>query len=169
MAEIPDFRLLVAFHLDYWRFTADQVKKTLGGSVNSGDVTNTCAIRMSHAMNFSGQKIPAKWGAITNRKSKAGQSYIIRVVDFRAWMLRTFGEPTIRISKKAGDAFDRKKLEGFQGVIGMEISFGDSSGHFDLWHRDKFTAESGSGANYLTQASAVQLWSNGIQTLEAPV
>jgi len=167
MAAFPDFQLLSAIHLDYWRFTADQVKKALGGSVNLKDISNTCAIRMSHAMNFSGHKIPVKWGAVTNRESKAGYRYIIRVVNFREWMLQTFGEPTIQIRKKAGEALDRRKLQGRRGVIGMEISFGDADGHFDLWHLDTFSAESSSGANYLTQATSVQLWSNGVRISEA--
>lgn len=169
MATFPDFKLLADHHLDYWTYTADQVKQLLGGSVNSKDVTNTCAVRMSHAMNNAGHKIPAKWGIITNRKSKAGQNYFLRVVNFREWMLLTFGKPEIEIRKKTGEAVKRSLLEGFKGVIGMEIGFGDSTGHFDLWHMNEFSAESSSGKDYLARATLIQLWSNGVRTLEAPV
>ncbi len=169
MASLPDFKLLADNHLDYWTYkTPESISKLLGGTVGAGDIHNTCTIRLCHAMNLAGRTIPAKWGIITNRKSQAGKNYIIRVKNFREWMLQTFGKPVIEIRKKGGEKADRSRFEGWLGVIGMEIGFGDATGHFDLWHEDEFSAESASGAGYLDRATNIQLWAD-TRVTQAPV
>jgi Type VI secretion system (T6SS), amidase effector protein 4 len=117
---IPDFDLLAREFPDYWKFPDPaEVRKMLGGGVNDKDITNTCTIRLSHAMNAVGATIPRIWQTITNRKGKNGQYYIIRVVNFHPWMEFQFGKPDLDFHKESGKAFDRKRIRGYEGVIGF--------------------------------------------------
>jgi hypothetical protein len=167
---IPDFDLLAREFPDYWKYPDPaEVRKMIGGGVNDKDITNTCTIRLSHAMNAAGATIPRIWQTVTNRRGKNGQYYIIRVVNFRPWMAFQFGEPDYDFVKKPGDAFDRGRIKGAQGVIGFDIGFGDATGHFDLWYMDKFSHEHNGGGQYFTRASRISLWSTGIRTMSPEV
>jgi hypothetical protein len=167
---IPEFRILSRDFPDYWKYPEpEMVRKLLGGEVNDRDITNTCTIRLSHAMNSAGVPIPRIWQGIANRKGKNGRFYIIRVKNFRAWMEFRFGKPDIDISKKAGDAFDRSQIQGTEGVIAFEIGFADATGHFDLWYGDKFSHESTAGKDYFKLASRVSLWTTGTRWIEPEV
>lgn len=168
---IPDFSLLRRHYLDYERYPLPaEVRKLVGGEANDSDITNTCTIRMSHAMNEVGHPIPLHWDGVTNRKGKNGKYYIIRVINFRPWMVAAFGKPDLDFTKEAGKKFDREALKGREGIIGFEIGgFNDSTGHFDLWYQDKFTHEASAGKDYFTMASRISLWSTGTVTLRAPV
>lgn len=71
--------------------------------------------------------------------------------------------------KKPGDRFNRKPVEGVEGVIAFEIGFGDATGHFDLWYRDKFSHESSAGKDYFQLASRISLWTTGTKWTQASV
>src|SRR5436190_7133779 len=128
---IPDFSLLRHHYPDYDRYRQpDQVRKLIGGEVNDGDITNTCTIRMCHAMNEVGVVVPMLWQGITSRRGKNKKYYIIRVVNFRPWMVAKFGKPDLDFPKESGKAFDRKALKGKEGIIAFEIgAFNDATGH----------------------------------------
>ena len=165
---IPDFKLLSSEYPDYWRFRyPEDVKKMVGGTVNLSDIGNTCTIRMSHAMNKAGVPIPKHWRGVTSRKGKNGLYYIIRVVDFDPWMRFQFGKPDEEFAKDQGKAFNRSKIEGFQGVIGFDIKFKDATGHFDLWYLNTFSHENNGGEDYFTNAKRITLWHTGLRTLSA--
>ena len=166
---IPDFSLLRRSYLDYERYPQPaEVRKMIGGGVNASDITNTCTIRLCHAMNEVGYPVPRLWEGITNRQGKNKKYYIIRVVNFRPWMVATFGKPDRDFSKEPGTRFDRGALNGREGIIGFEIGFGDATGHFDLWYQDKFSHEASAGKDYFTLASRVSLWSTGTVTSLPP-
>ena len=168
--DIPEFDVLSHAYPDYWKYPRpDALRKMIGGEANDPDITNTCTIRLSHAMNAAGVSIPAVWQKITNRKGKNKQFYIIRVANFRAWMEFRFGKPSLDFQKKSGDRFDRSSLQGFEGVIAFEIGFSDATGHFDLWYQDKFSHEASAGKDYFASASQISLWTTGRRWLEAPV
>ncbi|MBK5294387.1 MAG: hypothetical protein JJE04_22235 [Acidobacteriia bacterium] len=172
--KIPDFSLLSRNYLDYWNFPhPDGVRKLIGGEANDSDITNTCTIRLCHAMNASGFPIPRIWSRdpetqkpITNRRGKNGKFYIIRVANMRTWMLHQFGKPDIDFKKKPGDPFDRSVIEGpeYEGVIAFEIGFRDATGHFDLWYKNKFSHEQSAGKDYFALASHISLWTTGLRT-----
>jgi len=167
---LPPFALLSATYPNYWIFPSPKaVQKMIGGEVEDPDITNTCTIRVSHAMNGSGFPIPQHWRKVTNRRGANKAYYIIRVADFRGWMETRFGTPDVDVRKQGGDAFDRKKIEGYQGVIAFEIGFSDATGHFDLWFQDKFSHERSAGKDYFALASRVSLWHDGTRTVRAPV
>jgi len=168
--KIPDFDLLSREYPNYWKFPKpEMVQKHIGGETQDKDITNTCTIRMSHAMNAAGVPIPRVWEDIVNRRGKNKKYYIIRVANFRTWMEYTFGKPDFDFRKKAGTAFDRSKIQGREGVIAFEIGFKDATGHFDLWYQDKFSHEQDAGADYFTMAHHISLWSTGVFYSEAPV
>ena len=166
--KIPDFDLLSREYPDYWNYPKpEMVRKHIGGETLDRDITNTCTIRMSHAMNAAGAPVPAFWDGISNRRGKNKKYYIIRVNNFRTWMGHTFGKPDFDFQKQAGAAFDRSKIQGREGVIAFEIGFKDASGHFDLWYQNKFSHERDAGHDYFTMASRVSLWSTGTITSQA--
>ena len=167
---LPSFGVLSTLYPNYWLYPSPAaVQKLVGGEARDRDITNTCAIRMSHAMNGAGVPIPRTWGKVTNRRGANKLYYIIRVSDLRSWMESRFGAPTLDLRRKEGQAFDRKEIEGFQGVIAFEIGFADATGHFDLWYGDRFSHESSAGKDYFSLASRVSLWHDGSRTVSAPV
>ena len=166
---LPPFGMLSALYPNYWFFPSPKtVQKLIGGEVQDPDITNTCTIRMSHAMNAAGVRIPEFWRKVTNRRGANKSYYIIRVADFRSWMESRFGAPSVELRKKAGQAFDRKQIEGFQGVIAFEIGFSDATGHFDLWYGDRFSHEGAAGQDYFARAARVSLWHDGTLNTTAP-
>ena len=167
---LPPFGLLSTAYPNYWLFPTPQaVRKLIGGEVRDPDITNTCTIRMSHAMNAAGTPVPQFWQRITNRRGGNRRYYIIHVANFRSWMESRFGAPTIDFRKRGGEAFDRARIQGFQGVIAFEIGFADATGHFDLWYRDRFSHEESAGRDYFALASRVSLWHDGSRAVSAPV
>jgi hypothetical protein len=166
---LPPFGMLSALYPNYWFFPSPKtVQKLIGGEVQDPDITNTCTIRLSHAMNAAGVRIPEFWRKVTNRRGANKSYYIIRVADFRSWMESRFGAPSVELKKKAGQAFDRKQIEGFQGVIAFEIGFSDATGHFDLWYGDRFSHEGAAGQDYFARAARVSLWHDGTLNTTAP-
>lgn len=167
---LPQFGALSTAYPDYWSYpTPEAAQALIGGEVLDPDITNTCAIRMSHAMNGVGMYVPRLFEGITNRRGANDRYYIIRVKNFRSWMHQTFGAPTFWVKKREGTPFDRSQIEGFKGVIGFEIGFGDATGHFDLWFGDRFSHEGSAGKDYFTLATYVTLWHDGSRTVSAPV
>src|SRR6201986_4082433 len=73
-----------------------------------------CTIRMSHAMNMNGAPVPKTWEGINNRRGKNGKYHIIRVKNFRSWMISQFGNPDVEITKETGKAFDRSLINGLK-------------------------------------------------------
>ena len=115
---LPPFGMLSALYPNYWFFPSPKtVQKIIGGEVQDPDITNTCTIRLSHAMNGAGYPIPEFWRGVTNRRGANRRYYIIRVADFRTWMERRFGAPTVELGKKDGQAIDRKQIEGFRVCV----------------------------------------------------
>jgi len=168
--KLPDFDRLSKSYLDYWTYpTPDAARNAVGGEAKDPDITNTCTIRLSHAMNGVGVPIPRIWEKITNRRGQNGKYYIIRVGKFRSWMEQQFGKPDIDIQRKPGDPFDKSKIKGYEGVIAFDIGFNDATGHFDLWYRDQFSHEKSAGKDYFNLATRVSLWHGDTRWLEPEV
>lgn len=117
---------------------------------------NTCAVRMSYALNRSGLKLPQAPGAGASIKGGDGYWYWIRVSDLKAELARRFKgadqelglsvipktllQDDTAMSKlfkqrvKEGQEFIDTKLAGKNGIVVFEVSgWGDASGHFTLW------------------------------------
>ncbi len=117
---------------------------------------NTCAVRMSYALNRSGLKLgkaPSSGGSM-----RGGDDYLywIRVGDLKAELVKQFKGadaelnlkviPASMLSDKAGmstlfkervkqaQEFLDTKLASKNGIVVFEVSgWGDASGHFTLW------------------------------------
>ena len=166
---IPAFDLLKRNYPDYWNYKhADDARKLIGGETLDRDITNTCTIRLSHAMNLSGVPVPYQWDDITNRRGKNRQYYIIRVKNFRTWMEHKFGKPDYDFQKTGGTTFDRSLIPGVEGVIAFDIGFKDATGHFDLWYQTKFSRENNGGEEYFDQAHRISLWTTGSKATIPP-
>jgi hypothetical protein len=137
---------------------SDEVKKRIGGGINAGWITNTCAIRLSRSFNYSGQPIPSSYG---NSKGKPALAiyggdkklYGLRVAEFRKWLEQKYGKPTL--SFKAGPyGTAPSQLHGKKGIICfVDCGWSDASGHLDLWDGEKVVNH-----GYFELAKQVYLW-----------
>jgi hypothetical protein len=118
---------------------------------------NTCAVRMSYALNRSGLRLsapPSPGGAI---EGGDGYLYWIRVSDLTSYLIKRFGgadeelrlplipatlvvdtgamatqfKERVRLAK----AWLETRLHGRKGIVVFDVSgWGDASGHFTLWN-----------------------------------
>jgi hypothetical protein len=132
-------------------------------------ISNTCAIRVSYAMNEAGFVIDhavqdqrsltdpnGKINFISDRSGvRNGRYYVYRVDEFARYMLKKYGKPQIwgKGDKKGGDDL-RRAVQGRKGVILFVVkSWSDATGHFDLWDGSKASHD-----DYFSVASDVFLW-----------
>jgi hypothetical protein len=120
--------------------TPEEVAEIVGGEVktnlldkNYTAYKETCAIRVSHALNQGGDPIPSAGGGVSNKyvggkvrtdKGKDGKFYIYSVLDMRAYLETRYGRPlTIKIKENP-----QAKLAGKKGIIAFGFV------HVDLWN-----------------------------------
>ena len=117
---IPNFS---ALWRNYPRGDASTVKRKIGGNVNLGWVTNTCVIRISRALNYSGAPIPRNIPGLSTIRGGDGKRYAYRVREFHRFLVNHVRPPDI-----VGD------VKGHKGIIMFKVSiWSDATGHFDLW------------------------------------
>ncbi len=145
---------------NYPHGTSAEVKKKIGGRIDAEWITNTCAIRLSFCFNASGAKFAVGSDAgnskgvprlvITGGDKKR---YILRVKEFRTWLEKHYGKPTISLKKGPyGDA--PPELAGKKGIICFEdCGWPDASGHYDLWDGSAAAHHA-----YFDKAKRVHLW-----------
>jgi RHS repeat-associated protein len=133
-ASFPSYNNLSSNYLGS-NYTSDEVYNKIGGKVltnhinNPTDFSNSCALRLSYALNYSGAEIPYHKGKTGSGADKLW--YFYRVSDIKKYLLDTYGAPTI-IQVTDSD-FD-KKVKNAQGIIAFDVSgWNDASGHVTLW------------------------------------
>jgi hypothetical protein len=146
--------------------TADEVKKLIGGAVNATWITNTCAIRMSHAFNLSGAPIPGTVSYLNTVKGGNGYRYAYRVAELKKYLEAKYGAPTFRIAGPQTGSREEPapgKFVGRQGIVVFtDCGWSDASGHFDLWNKDTIGHEA-----YWGLAKQLSLWAgDGIWTVQ---
>jgi RHS repeat-associated protein len=145
----PSFSLLEANYLGD-NYTSPQVYEKIGGKVyqnylaNPEAYANSCALRMSYALNRAGAPIPH----ITGTGSGAdGMWYFYRVADLGKYLNRTYGHPDIN-----GHA--RSDFNGVHGIIQFDVSiWTNATGHFTTWDGSQV----GHG-DYFKESDDVHLW-----------
>lgn len=144
---------------DYQNFpdSAD-VKKMIGGNVDAAWITNTCAIRLSRALNYNAIPLPGNFAGLATVKGGDGKRYAFRVREMDPWLRFALGKPSFDIKKKAGAAFDKTAIAATSGIIGFEIRFADATGHFDLWDGGQFSSEYQTSKSYFTEATRIWVW-----------
>jgi hypothetical protein len=93
---------------------------------------NTCATRLSIAFNRSGAPISAVVATAVGAKTLGtsdGSRVIYRVADFRKYLLRTLGRPTIDKTSPYDSAF-----KGKRGIIAFTVNWNNATGHIALWN-----------------------------------
>ncbi|MFP6686524.1 MAG: type VI secretion system amidase effector protein Tae4 [Polyangiaceae bacterium] len=145
MRGLPSFSQLWS---NFPRGTSEQAKAAIGGNLNLGWVTNTCVIRVCHALNLSGWAIASAPGLSTARGGN-GQRYAFRVSEFRSYLGGEAGPPTQVVASPRAAQFG-----GQRGIICFEVSgWADASGHFDLWDGSQCAH-----AEYFSQSHEVAFW-----------
>jgi hypothetical protein len=168
MSNLPDFDLML--HSYPKDADPEAVKKLVGGDVNEKDITNTCTIRLSRALNYSAVPIPPNFGGLHVRRGADKKWYALRVREMKPWLRHVFGAPDLVQHKSAKTPIDRKAFAGRSGIIGFDIHFKDATGHLDLWDGVTFTHESVAGEDYFAMATEAVLWvAPGTVVTEAPV
>lgn len=105
-----------------WKFIGGKVQ--LNGE--AGTFTNSCAIRMSHALNASGVEISSSSGAVSSGKNPPKWWYLYRVENMKSFLQTRFGAPTVFTSAEF-------KENCRKGIVVFEIQFANATGHVTLW------------------------------------
>lgn len=136
----PKFSDLWANFPDHDKYASlEELYTWLGGAaaenINEdgfGPNGNTCASRMSVALNKSGAKIVPIPG-VSTLGTADGSRIIFRVEELRLYLIHIFGEPLIDDTSPYNGDFVGKK-----GILAFTIDFDDASGHIPLWDGVKF-------------------------------
>jgi Type VI secretion system (T6SS), amidase effector protein 4 len=159
MAQLLSYSALWDSYPDYGNYpTPEAVKKLIGGAVDDTWITNTCAIRMSRALNENNVPVPGNFAGLHTVRGGDGKRYAFRVRELHAWLDHALGSPNFDVKKKEGDAFDKSGLASLKGIIGFDIHFADATGHFDLWDGKQFSDEYQSSHSYWSAATRIWLW-----------
>ena len=159
MAVLPSFMKLKQEYLDYVTYSSPQVLSTIGGKVKVNNFANTCAVRLSRTLNYNSLELPGpnKFAGLNVVSGDDKAWYAFRVRELRPWLMQKLSRPRFNVNKKAGDAFDKKDIAKYKGIIGFDIRFSDATGHLDLWDGSFFTAEKKGGltVNYWESATRI--------------
>lgn len=146
---------------DYWNFPdSGAVKASIGGAVDGDWIANTCAVRLSAALNATGVTVPGNRAGLLTVKGADGKRYALRVAEVRKWLPVAIGPPDFDRKKKPGEPFDSSALSAYKGIIAFDVSFSDATGHLDAWTGSVFSNEHKAG-DYWARASRVTLWKLG--------
>ena len=145
--------------------SAGEVYQLLGGSILNSHITNpdnygnACALRVSRALNYSGNPIPVfynKSGQQRTEKGADNKNYILDAASLLAYMKKTFpsSNPLHLVNKTPTEI--KKALQNKWGIYIMipknRATFG-ASGHADFWSQNNCLSGS-----YIDKASEVYFW-----------
>jgi hypothetical protein len=113
----------------YPKGSAEDVFDLIGGKVKANNFTNSCAIRLSRSLNYSGHPVSY---IPPNLTVSGGDKnwYIYRVTEIVKYLTIKFGPPDIVVKNKPY----QPELRGKKGIIVFEVDgWDDASGHATLW------------------------------------
>jgi hypothetical protein len=132
-------------------YTSAEIYRLIGGKVylnylsDPQKYANSCALRISYALNKSGYKIPFMKGKVGSGSD--GNWYIYRVSDLAEYMTNTYGAPDVNGTIKSS-------FKDLQGIIQFEVNgWNDATGHFTIWDGNNV----GHG-DYFEQSHGIHLW-----------
>lgn len=157
---VPSYDLLAKYYPDHIGMQA--VKVMIGGHVNQPDVTDTCAVRMSRALNYSGMPLPHNKRGLLTVSGADHLWYAIRMQELKAWLYQKLGPPDIVAAKPK---IKRELFAESKGIVAFDITFGlnpdgrtRALGHLDLWDGTAYTHEAEDTRDYFLLATKVVLW-----------
>ncbi|SMF01481.1 T6SS effector amidase Tae4 family protein [Pseudobacteriovorax antillogorgiicola] len=130
--------------------SSSQVKEDIGGNVDADWITNTCVVRTSRALNYSGSafEIPLNfepYNGMNTIRGGDGKRYGFRVVEMAQYMLAKYGRPQVR---SAAAAIGRKGI-----ILFDREGWNDANGHFDIWN-----GSSAKYSDYTSESTNVFVW-----------
>ena len=159
MITLPSYETLWDVYPDYMNYPDPQVvKELIGGNVNATWITNTCAIRMSRAFNYSGHPVPEGYPGLKTVRGGDDMRYAFRVREMRKWLDASLVKPAFDIKKPAGTHFNKATIANIIGVIAFDIAFSDATGHLDLWDGSIISSENHMSRNYYDSATRITIW-----------
>ncbi len=114
--------------------TSEEVKHLIGGRVNAGWITNTCAIRLCRSLNYAADehKIPKEAG-LNTVSGDDKLLYAYRVREMKTFLQKRYGLPHVTENAVNG-VVDRSKFNAKNGIICFDVEgWADATGHFTLW------------------------------------
>jgi hypothetical protein len=124
---------------------------------------NSCASKMSHAMNKSGFKTGGGYKTEVDYEGvPKGTQFNPASQAFKTIFRKHFGEPTFKFSTDGSSAETPAKIKGVKGVyVFTTNAFKDASGHVDAWDGTK----SAGGHEYFDRVGVWEFWSQkGLNT-----
>lgn len=106
---------------------------------------NTCAARMSRALNYAGVKVPESGYGMT-MKGSDGMNYLFRVADLKNFLEATFINKLIPM--------DFNTQQPLNGAIYMQTNcnWTNATGHFDVFYNGKV------GSHFYPQCGNTYVW-----------
>ncbi len=136
----PDFKRLWASFPDHIKYPTLKDLYTMMGGVAQKNIDvpgfgpngNTCASRISHALNQAGSPINAAMVRMAHAESISdahGHQVIFKVNDLRKYLRRTLGKPIQDKTLPFDDLFRKK-----QGIVSFSVDgWGEATGHIALF------------------------------------
>lgn len=114
------------------------IKDLVGGRVKKSDlIDDVCCVRVSRALNYSGDPIPPRTKKIATVKGSDGKNYAIRTIEFLKYFLDVYGDPSLVVDACESDICDYiqpSRFKGRRGAIHFVVDvFDGADGHVDLW------------------------------------
>ncbi len=152
-AVLPSFTALWAY------FPKDSdpevVKKAIGGKVNYAWIENTCAIRLSRALNKGGYPIPKSYPGLNVVSGADGMWYAYRVAELKTYLEKMLGKPKLEFKNPKKTSSVPESFQSKKGIIVFEVAgWRDATGHITLWNGAQCVAND----CYWDKAHTVSLW-----------
>lgn len=131
----------------------DTFFRLLGGewaTKKGDDYANTCALRLSYALNGAGIAIPRGHRQFIDGK---GRPLIGSVGAMEKALIALFGRPSVDVVKESGTELPRYPV---QGIICMRGGLTGATGHVDLWDGRHFSG--GGEWEWVTASHLVKFW-----------
>jgi len=109
-----------------WKLVGGNVQKNAEGGA-WGREPNSCAVRMSHALNASGVMVKFVKGGTVSGKTPPKWWYYFRVANLKRFINSQFS------NKVTYTPTEFKKLCNKKGIVVLNIHFRNATGHADLW------------------------------------
>lgn len=152
MSPIPDFDEMWAY---FPTGESEDVRDRIGGGVDADHITNTCVIRVSRCLNYTGNPIPKSSEEFVTKLGKDKKHYGLRVKEFKKYMLKTYGKPTLKHTFEGDGGPVPDVFKNRRGIIMFDVRvWTDATGHFTLWN-GKTCADK----CHFDKAKEVWLWS----------
>lgn len=167
--KVPDFVKLNQF---YPTGEAEDVKARLGGAINAAWITNTCTIRLSRALNYSGVTVPWNFPVLASNGKQAAavtvlgadkKRHMIRVREMWQWVKKIFGKSVSARYETGELPGPPAAIMGKQGILYVKVDvWSDATGHFGVWNGSNWLSTgSHDQMGYFKLSSGYEFWESG--------